>query len=102
MDETWDLGTLSLPERSRLYHLKPVGIDTPLVENLTSYIIRLAEAHCVLPKTLITKEVLPLLTETGGPEGPALLSYGAVLANAQALNGMRSEERRVGKEGRSW
>src|SRR5258706_9573089 len=90
MDETWDLGTLSLPERSRLYHLKPVGIDTPHVENLTSYIIRLAEEHCVLSKTLITKEVLPLLTETGTREEPALFSYAAVLLNAQALNGMGS------------
>jgi AraC-like DNA-binding protein len=88
MDETWDTGMLSLPERSRLYHLKPAGIGTPYVENLTSYIIRLAEEHCVLPKILIVKEVLPLLTQTGEPEEPALFSYGAVLGNAQALNGM--------------
>src|SRR6266487_6192346 len=85
-----DLETSFLSSRSRLYHLKPIGIDTPHVENLTSYIIRLAEEHCVLPKTLITKEVLPLLTETGTLEEPALFSYAAVLLNAQALNGMGS------------
>src|SRR6266496_785806 len=90
MDETWDTGMLSLPERSRLYHLKPIGIDTFHVENLTSYIVRLAKAHCVLPKTLIIKEVLPLLTQTREPEEPALYSYEAVLINAKALNGMGS------------
>ncbi len=90
MDETWDLDVLSLPERSRLYHLKPIGIDTYYIENLTSYIIRLAEAHCVLPKGLIVKEVLPLLTQADGLEKPAVFSYAAVLSNAQALNGMGS------------
>src|SRR6266566_5262033 len=83
-----DLETSFLSSRSRLYHLKPIGIDTPHVENLTSYIIRLAEEHCVLPKALIIKEVLPLLTQTGELDEPIHYSYGAVLGNAQALNGM--------------
>lgn len=44
--------------RSRLYHLQPIGIGTPYVECLTSYISRLAEAHNVSIKTLVLQEIL--------------------------------------------
>src|SRR5436305_2454272 len=46
-----------IPSRSRLYHLEPIGIGTPYVESLTSYINRLARAHCVLSGKLIAQEV---------------------------------------------
>ena len=42
--ESWDLKKLVIPSRSRLYQLEPIGIGTPLVESLTGYISRLAEA----------------------------------------------------------
>jgi len=45
---------------SYLYHLDPIGVGTPEVESLTSYIARLASAHC-LP-------VQPLLIEVLAPE----------------------------------
>jgi hypothetical protein len=41
------LKTPTLPPRSRLYSLAPIGIGTPEVESLTGYIGRLAKAHCV-------------------------------------------------------
>ncbi len=88
MYETWDLDVPPLPERSHLYHLKPIGIDTPGVESLTSYMIRLAKAHCISLRDLAISEVLPLLTQTGEVGAPTLFSYGALLGNAQALNGM--------------
>ena len=47
--------------RSRLYHLAPIGAGTPYAESLTSYILRLADAHCVTSQTLMSKEVIPLL-----------------------------------------
>jgi hypothetical protein len=53
------LNPLSVPKRSRLYHLEPIAISTPYVEGLISYICRLAEAHCVSPGVLIKKEILP-------------------------------------------
>ena len=56
-----DLENPFIPSRSRLYHLEPIGIGTPLVESLTSYISRLAEAHCVSPKSLVINEILPVL-----------------------------------------
>lgn len=43
--------------------MEPIGIGTPDVESLTSYITRLAEAHSVKVGTLITKEIMPLLKE---------------------------------------
>ena len=52
------------PPRSRLYGLDPIGVDTPMVESLTSYIIRLASAHCVSVGTLVAKEIAPLINKT--------------------------------------
>ena len=86
--EEWDVTVPPLPSRSRLYHLEPIGIDTPGVESLTSYMLRLAEAHCISLRDLAISEILPLLTQTGEVGAPALFSYGALLGNAQALNGM--------------
>ncbi|GAE33148.1 helix-turn-helix domain-containing protein [Halalkalibacter akibai] len=48
-------------DRSTLYNIEPIGIGTPFVESLTSYIIRLSEAHCVLTGSLISKVYTPLL-----------------------------------------
>lgn len=49
-----------MPLRSRLYHLAPIGVKTPCVESLTSYISRLSEAHGVSPGTLANREIGPL------------------------------------------
>ncbi|MEA5603259.1 TniQ family protein [Nostoc sp. UHCC 0252] len=62
--ECWDLKKVSIPSRSRLYQLEPVGIDTSLVESLTGYISRLAEAHCVTPKVLISRELVSFIPKT--------------------------------------
>lgn len=43
--------------------MEPIGIGTPDVESLTSYITRLAEAHSVKVGTLIAEEIIPLLKE---------------------------------------
>ncbi|MFN6529755.1 TniQ family protein [Nostoc sp. ChiSLP03a] len=58
-----DLQEPTIPPRSRLYNLKPVGIGTPEVESLTSYIVRLAEEHCIPTGILILSELVPLLKE---------------------------------------
>lgn len=46
---------------TRLYHLEPLGMDSPLVESLVSYMARLAAVHCVSPMRLITDEIAPLV-----------------------------------------
>lgn len=50
---------LSIPPRSTLYQLSPIGIGTPNVESLASYVNRLAEAHCLNPSTLIVEVIAP-------------------------------------------
>jgi transcriptional regulator with XRE-family HTH domain len=59
--ELWDVTSPTLPTRSRLYHLAPIGVGTPYVESLTGYVARLAEAHNVWPMKLVAREMLPLL-----------------------------------------
>src|SRR5258708_30853921 len=55
--ERWDITPPALPPRSRLYPLEPIGLGTPLVESLTGYVARLADAHCVSTGTLYSKEI---------------------------------------------
>src|SRR5258707_12014982 len=59
--EEWDLSPLRTPVRSTLFSLEPIGARTPWVESLTSYIARLANAHCVFPGVLMEKVVVPLV-----------------------------------------
>lgn len=59
--ETWDLTLPAHPVHSRLYALEPLGVATPYVESLTSYLARLAEAHSVSLRALVKQELLPLL-----------------------------------------
>ena len=57
--DEWDLTPISMPPRSPLYVLQPIGMGTPLVESLSSYMARLAEAHSVFPGVLISKVIGP-------------------------------------------
>ena len=88
---TWDLARPTIPPRSRLFHLEPLGIGTPEAESLTGYVARLAEAHGVATRQLVIHEILPLL---GRPHlastlDPALLS--AFWRNeTRALNGTQT------------
>ncbi len=59
--EQWDLTLPPVPERSALFSLEPVGVGTPWVESLTSYIARLAWAHMVFPGVLMNKLLEPLV-----------------------------------------
>lgn len=61
--ETWDLMLSTHPSHSRLYALEPLGVGTPQVESLTSYMARLAESHSVSLRTLVKQELLPLLKQ---------------------------------------
>ena len=57
--ETWNLEKVEVPPRTRLYHLRPAGFGTGLVESLTSYFSRLAAAHYVSAGALTHHELLP-------------------------------------------
>jgi transcriptional regulator with XRE-family HTH domain len=85
--ETWDLALPVHPSHSRLYALEPLGMGTPYVECLTSYLARLAEAHCVSLRTLMKQELLPLLGRDylSNPLGNSLDAFW--IEAARALNG---------------
>ena len=96
--ETWILDLPTLRPRTSLYHLKPIGIGTPFVESLTSYIGRLAAAHTVSLGSLTAKEFWPRVSSFQAPghnqkyAGP----YSTFLYEAHALNGVgRCAERWV-------
>ena len=75
----WSIAPINLPARSRLYSLPPKGIGTAQVESLTSYVMRLADAHAVSPGTLIRQEIFPSL-----PTSPKRVSCAAL----HSLNGL--------------
>lgn len=86
MFDLWDLTPTKRPPRSRLYSLRPMGLGTSRVESLTSYLTRLAEAHTVSLRTLIKREVFPLLSES-----PKNFD----LEKMYSLNGIRHDEQCV-------
>lgn len=61
---SWDLEIPLIPARSRLYCLDPLFLGTPYVESLTSYIARLAEAHCLSTGMLVAGCLVPLWNKT--------------------------------------
>lgn len=82
--EIWEPSGFELPNRSRLYHLEPVGINTPSVECLTSYLSRLASIHHVTLGCLIYKEIKPILP-TSYQNG---LQGSQIYMCARTLNGL--------------
>ncbi|MDZ8069099.1 MAG: TniQ family protein [Nostoc sp. DedQUE08] len=62
--ELWSPEKFPMLERSRLHHLEPIGIGTPMIESLTSYVTRLAHSHGVFVNTLLSRIVNPLLQQT--------------------------------------
>ena len=87
--ELWEEKPPVFPPHSRLYHLDPIGVGSPMVESLTSYVTRLAEAHSVYPRVLVTDEILPHLNvpylyHDGHPMHDSLTSW---WRQSAALNG---------------
>jgi hypothetical protein len=53
-----------MPERSALYSLQPLGFRTGLHESVTSYIMRLADAHSVSVSSLVRGMIAPLMPDS--------------------------------------
>lgn len=56
-DIGWGPYSQEIPQRSRLYSLRPIGVGTGEIESATSYIARLAAAHTVSPWALVKHEI---------------------------------------------
>ena len=88
--------TLEIPKRSRLYFLKPIGVETPYTESLSSYLTRLAQEHCVTPKKLIMGEIAPLIMGDNYHSEMLSKNVSTIFGNSDAkpaLNGMRDMTR---------
>jgi len=68
--ESWNCRPATVPPRSRLYSLKPMGIGTPFVESLTGYASRLADAHAVSVGNLVGRELSLVGSKPTHPFGP--------------------------------
>ena len=57
--DSWDLARPVITPRAHLYHLKPIGLGTSRTESFTSYLARLANAHCLTLYGLFHHELIP-------------------------------------------
>ncbi len=57
----WDMFIPDIPPRSKLYSLAPLGLNSPLVESLTSYLCRMAYEHHVEVGSLVQHSIAPIL-----------------------------------------
>ncbi len=81
-----DAHEVALPQRSRLHHLQPMGVNTPDIESFTSYISRLAATHNISVLSLVKSEILPLLPRNSNESRNfQSVIYGPY---ARALNGL--------------
>ncbi len=67
----WPTKIPEIPKRSRLYNLEPIGIETWACESLTSYVARLAEAHCTTIADLFNYEISPVLNRQYAENTPS-------------------------------
>ena len=82
----WDMSVPDIPPRSRLYNLTPLGLDSSLVESLTSYICRLAYEHHIQVGTLIQYSIAPILGKQYIASGQSR-SISSFLRYASPING---------------
>lgn len=84
-----DFKTPKIQQISRLYNITPLGMGTPYIESLTSYIIRLSEIHKVTPGILIGKEITPLLNKHYLSK-TVIRGGGGLYKSTASLNGIKS------------
>jgi transcriptional regulator with XRE-family HTH domain len=80
----------AIPQRSELYSLEPIGVGTPYIESLTSYITRLAEAHCVPTGRLISAVIISRYQEEDLSNSKQKNTYNLIGSpqHHRALNGI--------------
>ncbi len=90
--EHWNLKPLEIPQRSRLFSLEPVAVGTPYTESLSSYLHRLAQAHCLTSQKLVMGEIAPLILKNEDKSELLSKNLSHLLGNSDAkptINGMR-------------
>ncbi len=82
----WDVSIPDIPLRSRLYNLAPSGLNSSLVESLTSYVCRLALEHHLEVGTLIQHIIAPTIGKKYIADGQSR-SISSFLRYASPING---------------
>lgn len=82
------LKRISPPTCSRLYGPEPVGVGTPMTESLTSYISRVALAHCVTVGALVANEIAPLINKSYLTDKTSTGMSTQFTSSARAVNGI--------------
>jgi hypothetical protein len=94
--DSWDLSRPKVSPRSRLYHLKPIGVGTALSESCTGYIARLAAEHCTSVGSLFNHRLAPasnkcyLKSTKSKPDNNVFRSF---FPATQSLNGLGATAR---------
>jgi len=74
-------------ETSTLFNIEPIGIGTGYCESLTSYLVRLSEAHCIKVGILLNRIVGPALMKNYVIQS-AIFGGNRFYDGAKALNGI--------------
>lgn len=82
----WEMSLPDFPTRSKLYSLAPLGLNSPLVESMTSYLCRLAYEHHVEVGTLVQHSIAPVLGKHYIADGSSR-SISSFLRYASPING---------------
>lgn len=91
-EELWSSQPLEITPRSRLFSLEPVAVGTPYAESLSSYLHRLAQAHCLTSQKLVMGEIAPLILQKEHKSELLKKNVSHLLGNSDAkpaINGMR-------------
>ena len=75
-------------EPTFLYPLEPIGIGTPFVEGLASYLTRLSAAHLLPPSAMLREVIVPHLPANLGRNFNNTIGRQGVITN---MNGIRGE-----------
>ncbi|MFB2833468.1 TniQ family protein [Floridanema evergladense] len=90
--ELWSPKPLEIPQRSRLFCLEPIAVGSPYTESLSSYVNRLAQAHCLTSQKLVMGEIAPLILKDEDKSELLSKNLSHLLGNSDAkpaINGMR-------------
>lgn len=87
--EVWNQEVAPPFPHSTLFHMNPIGVGTPMIESLTSYMMRLADAQSIQPNVLIGKAIVPLLSCSSQGRQP-YAHRTAFWVGSPVLNGMTS------------
>ena len=82
--ESWSVSRPRIPPRTPVYALEPIGTGTAMSESLSSYLVRLAEAHSVGVGDFVGR----LLLEIPNPKGAIVTP--AALASREGSHGFRA------------